>query len=173
MKVEFKNRYERKSLNKESLEFLRTLIPFGILIQDQTLLKSRVRNRNDTGSGILASTILGDLIVRSNWGQLKPCSKDFNNLALLKRDNDRKVKAKEWQGSYYIVYPGWYEFSADMSDHYVFSGLYDEVLKAKNSDEEVTALKRVYTSNNITTYGNIEDIIKNYGLIEFDIFYLS
>lgn len=173
IKVEFPKKGNRPNLSPEQMGFLQGFIPFSLVMNAQLL--SKLSGRIRTVKGILPSVILADMIVRSDWGRLKP-AEEWNNLGMLRKDSVPKIKhkTKKWDGlgkeEPFRVYESWYDFAIDMTDHYAFSGYYDELFAATNSDEQTKLMKKVYKLQNIVTYATLKEIIADYNLTEFDDF---
>ncbi len=153
--------------------FIQGFIPFSLVMQSQ--LMTKIKGRIKSIHGILPSVIMADIIVRSDWGRLKP-AEEWNNLGMLRKDSVPKIKhkTKKWSGTgkeeAFRVYDTWYDFSIDMTDHYAFSGFYDELFAAGNSDEQLKLLEQIHCLQSTTLYGNIYTIQADYGLTDFDIF---
>ena len=173
IRVEFPRRFKRPDLSVEQMGFLQGFAPFSLVLN--SLILTKVQGRIRTQRAILPSVLMADIIVRSNWGQLKP-AEDWNNLGMLKKDSIPKLKhkTKKWDGlgkeEPYRVYESWYEFCIDMSDHYAFSGFYDEMFSIVNSDEQLKCLAEIHGLQSILVYDKIEVLVADYGLTEFDFF---
>jgi len=173
IKIDFPKKFKRPELSPEQMHFIQGFIPFSLVMHSQLLLKIRGRIRSN--KGILPSVIMADIIVRSQWGQLKPAA-EWNNLGMLRKDSIPKIKhkTKKWDGlgkeEPFRIYDTWYDFAIDMTDHYAFSGFYDEIFLVGNSDEQTRHLMQVHRLQNTITYGTLEEIITDFGLTDFDIF---
>jgi len=173
IKIDFPKKFKRPSLTQEQMGFIQGFIPFSLVMHSQLLMK--IRGRIQSPHGIFPSVIMADIIARGNWGQLKPAD-EWNNLGMLRKDSAPKVKhkTKKWDGlgkeEAFRVYDTWYDFSIDMTDHYAFSGYYDELLAASNSDEQLKCLAKIYDLQNIPIYAKIDSTVADYGLTEFDLF---
>lgn len=174
LRTEFPKRFERKHLTEKQLEFLQNLIPFGIVLQQQTYEKSL--GTVPTYNGLYASVAMSDIIVRTNWGT-HPAVIDHtvNNLGLLTKASlpELACQTKKILGKQFRKYISWYEACDELSTYYVYSGLFEKVLIAKNCDEQMDLMKDLYRLQNIETFANIEEIIINYGLVEFDSYYMK
>lgn len=164
MFIDFK-RYKRNSLTQDQKEFLHVLVPFGRMVQDQTKLKALlagIKSKN----GIASSIICSEAIIKSNWNRHKIAEK-YNNLTLLESDEYCGIKGKEFEGKRYRYYDSWLDFSVDLSDYYVFSGLYQEVLLARNLDEQIDLISLINPTND--KYCDMMlSLIESLGLWEFD-----
>jgi hypothetical protein len=119
--------------------------------------------------GISSCIVSADLILKSDWGTSTIAKKE-NNLAHLEKSQYWKGKSREYGGRAYRSYANWADFSVDLSDHYVFSGLYKDVLLAKDLNEQIDLIS--LTEINPKEYGSkIESIIEEFGLWEFDLYY--
>ncbi len=173
IKIDFPKRYRRPELTSEQMGFIQGFIPFSLVMQSQLMMK--IKGRIKSYHGILPSVIMADIIVRSNWGRLKP-AEEWNNLGMLRKDSAPKIKhqTKKWSGTGkeepFRVYDTWYDFSIDMTDHYAFSGFYDEMFAAGNSDEQLKLLEQIHNLQSTITYGKIKEIVSDFGLTDFDIF---
>jgi uncharacterized FlgJ-related protein len=119
--------------------------------------------------GILASIAAAECIIKSEWGALEVAKKE-NNLFLLEKEPNTKGKGFEFNSKIYKIYDNWLEFSTDLSDYYVFSNLYNDVLLARNLDQQLDLLVNVkdYSNEYCVT---IEALIEKYGLWEFDLYF--
>lgn len=159
------NRYKRASLKPEQKEFLHVLVPFGRMVQEQVRTKCRLANIN-TKLGICASLIIADSIIKSEWGQHK-LAKKYNNLSLLIADDLWYGKVRDQDGIKYRTYECWFDYAADLSDLYVFSGDYLSLLVSKNLDDQIDSV--VELNEQIKDYrSKIEELIEDLGLWEFD-----
>lgn len=173
IKIQFPKKFNRPSLSEEQMFFLQGIIPFGLILQGQVHIKTKGRL---VSNSILPSVLIADLAARSDWGRLKPAS-EWNNLGLLRKDTVPKIKHKTKRFNLsgkeeeaFRVYDTWYDFTVDMSDHIAFSGYYDKLLLAKNSDDQLQELELIYKLQNIPIYDNIYRIVADYGLTELDVF---
>jgi flagellum-specific peptidoglycan hydrolase FlgJ len=166
MYIDFK-RYERKSLIESQKEFLRCLISFSRLVQEQTQQKYKLITGKDS-PGIFASIIIAETIIRSDWGVHKIAKKE-NNLYLLEKDFYFKGKGTEFEGKVYKNYDNWLDFFVDLGDYFIFSKLYNNVLEAKNLDAQLDKLLLI-SGYNKELCVKIEEIISELGLYEYDIY---
>lgn len=117
--------------------------------------------------GVCASLVCADAIVKSDWGVHK-IAKKYNNLNLLEADDFWYGKDREHEEKFYRIYECWFDYAADLSDHYVFSGNYLNVLLSKNLDEQIDCLAII--NDGITNYySRIESLLRDLGLFEFDL----
>lgn len=139
------------------------------MIQQQTKDKSCCLLGVKSSLGICASIAIAECILRSEWGE-HIVSRKENNLFLLEKDNFTRGKGIEFEGLTYKTYDNWLEFSIDLSDYYINTKKYDEVLMAKNLDQQLDLLPKVegYCKDYCS---KIEVTIEKYGLWEFDLFY--
>ena len=174
IRKDFRRRFDRPKLPKEKLDFLQSLIPFGLVVQEQTTLKAEAEGILSP-FGIYASVALADMIVRSNWGTV-PAAVEASNLFSFKNDSLPEIRTKTKKlGEDKVKYRNfdtWYEFVNYLTNHYVYSGLYESLLKERSPDRQADLLAEFYSLQNIDTYGNIlEEIIVDFGLVEFDNIY--
>lgn len=142
------------------------LVPFSRMVQEYTKTKCQLAGI-DTAWGICASTVAADAIIKSNWNTHK-ISKKYNNLNLLEADQYWYGKSKEFEGTNYRIYECWFDYAADLSDYYVFSGIFCKVLECYTWDNHLNLLKNI-NCNSTTYYGRMDELIGDLGLWEFDL----
>lgn len=158
-------RYKRPELEAYQKDFLARLVSFARFIQQQTYEKA-ILSRISTPAGVLASIVMADIAVTSNWGEHE-LSKKENNLLLLESGDHWHGKEVEFQNKKFKSYPNWLDFSIDLSDEITFfkRKQYEEVLRTESLESQLIALKNLRTTDHS---GRIEEIIERYGLWEFD-----
>ena len=159
-------RYKRNELTSIQKDFLHVLIPFGRIVQEYTKKKcllAGIRSKD----GVKASLVCADAILKSGWGTHK-MAKKYNNLNLLEANEFWYGKSKDCDGRLFRAYECWFDYAADLSDHYVFSGNYLSVLLSKNLDEQIDSLA-ASNLQSVTECGKIEALIRDLGLFEFDL----
>lgn len=160
------SKYKRNDLTQDQKEFLHVLVPFGRMVQEQIKNKCLFAKIN-TKSGINASVICADAILKSEWGEHK-IAKKYNNLNLLESDDFWYGKEREFENKFYRIYDCWFDYASDLSDHIVFSGKYEQALTAKNLDLQIDAL--TFVNCQIPDYrSKIDLMIGSLGLTEFDL----
>lgn len=89
---------------------------------------------------------------------------------LLEKDEFSKNKGIEYDGKFYKCYDNWLDFTASLTDYYVFTKKYYKVLLARNLDEQLDLLGQLqdYPKEYCDT---IEVMIEKYGLFEFDLYW--
>lgn len=165
MFIDFK-RHKRNDLTQDQKEFLHVLVPFSKVVQEQCKTKARLSGIGDT-NGIYSSIICAEAIIRSNWNTNK-ISEKYNNLMMLEVDEFYWSKGKEYNGKRYKFYDSWLDFAIDLSDYYVFSGLYSEALNEKSLDKQVDIISLINAPSS-DFCGKIESLIESLGLWEFDL----
>jgi len=160
-------RYERGSLPEEKRDFLVRLVSFARLIQATTYDKCEIL-RIDSVMGICSSIVMGDIIIKSNWGTHLAASKE-SNLSLLEKTEYWKGKCIEIEGKGFRCYPSWLDFSLDWTDELTFyeRGKYEDLLGAKNPDAQMDIMSNLQDDPTIYR-GRILELIGRYGLWEFD-----
>lgn len=160
------HKFERVKLSEKQKEFLHVLVPFGRIVQEYTKNKCKLSNINSK-YGIFASIVIADVIIKSDWGTHK-IAKKYNNLNLLEANDFWYGKTKQVDDKEYKTYDCWFDYAADLSDHFVFSGDYLPVLISKNLDDQIDSI--VLLNEQYPTYhSKIELLIESLGLWEFDI----
>lgn len=130
MLISLKNGRER--ISKERLSFLEKLLPLAQRVKEWTFRKS-ILVAHPSPHGLLPSLTMASVLYRSSWGEHPLAQAEFqghysNNLSLLPALRDWTGRSHTFQGSSYKAFRNWREFGIDLSDFYVFSGLYDDLL---------------------------------------------
>lgn len=136
------------------------------MVQEYTKNKCRLANI-DSKSGISASLVCADAIIKSEWNTHK-ISKKYNNLNLLEANDFWYGKDKDHEGRFYRIYECWFDYAADLSDYFVFSGQYSNLLLSKNLDQQIDLLSIINDQPSIYR-SKIEELIADLGLWEFDL----
>lgn len=128
----------------KQIDFLEKIIPRALLIQEYCYYKAEFNNILSP-AGVYPSVLVAEMLIRSDWGRhrvaheeivfetAKGVSKRYsNNLVLLEVGKHWKGKSNIIDGINYRAYRDWQVFAADYSDHLVFSGEFDNLLKEPN-----------------------------------------
>lgn len=167
-------KYGRSKLTEAQQSFLCRLAPAGQLIQDHTLIKSNFM-RVPSPAGILASVVIADILIVSQWGthpvsKKRYLNKAANNLSLLKTSEFWLKHTVSYEKEEYRCYNDWGEYCRDVSDYYVYSGKYGGILGCRDQRQQID--KFSYTREEQAKHKDqMLILIRDLGLDEFDIHY--
>jgi len=142
------------------------IVPLGIFVQEQTIAKAFVTEK-ETVSGIFSSIICAVIILKSNWG-IHPVAQ-HDNLALILSHKFWKKSVFDFDGKKYRAYKNWREFAIEYSDLLAFQNGYEDILKINSRNEQLKALS---IKESGLEYDKMAQIIRDYGLSEFDCYAL-
>ncbi len=162
----------RSLLSIEQRDFFYKVVPYGRLIQDWTISKAEFMDI-PTYAGVKASLIIADILLESGFGT-HPLSREqynnkySNNLALIKADKYWKGKFHTYGRIKYRAYKDWYDFAANYSDYFVFSGKFLKVFQEVDTGNQLYYIS--LTKRNEKVYNEeITKLIYNLNLEEFNI----
>jgi hypothetical protein len=138
------NTYNRGELTKQQKDFLVRVVPLAIKIQEWTKAKANFMNI-PCPRGVLASITISDIILASEWGNHPIAKAEYgtkysNNLVLREPDPFWKGKTHTHGGVKYCAFRDWRDIGIFLSDHYVFSRLYDLPLLCTKEADQIKAL---------------------------------
>lgn len=129
-------------LTDSKKEYLVKVKHFSLLIQQWVIDKADFRNIT-SDFGIFPELIMAEVMIQSDWGD-HPLSQDTytgrysNNLLILKADKSWCGKKNKYKDEEYKAYKTWSSFAVDASDHFVFSGMYDDVILSRNLTQQIS-----------------------------------
>lgn len=176
-------KYRRSSIkgNAHKVAFLQAVVTLGQHVQRMTWHKARnTHPPKKTKTGIKACLVSAICIYRSDWG-LHPVAQPRyfpdnnpewihgNNLCLLEVVNDHWYGMTiEYGGVTYKGFPNWAEFANHLSEVYSWSPYFEHVLDRPFWLEQLELLA-FYQEMPDEFYGNVFEIVRQFGLEEFDL----
>jgi len=170
MRYDLEN-FNRNSLTLEQQIFLCKIIPLAQLIQDWIINKAQFAKK-PSKFGLFPSLVISEIIIQSQWGEHVLSKEEYNNrysnnLCLLESDKFWIGKKHKYQDKVFRAYKDWGNFATDFTDYVVFSGLFDDILKSNNLEDQLIWWGR--TKQDSSSYsGNMELLISFFNLKEFD-----
>jgi len=133
-------------LDLEKSHFLDKIIPFGWLVQDLVIDKSREYKGIINPPGLHPLVFIPEVLYKTNWGEHPLAAatyknKDANNLTLLTVNEFWEGPSIKYEGIEYKLFESYEEFCIHYTDLLVMSD-YDELLEEKDYLRQIELLTR-------------------------------
>jgi hypothetical protein len=146
-------------------EFLTSLLPLALHVEDLTRRKA-IEYKGMTGAvGFNSILFICEVLIASDWGthplaQETYKGKPSNNLLLIRPVALWDGPRSRYEGEDYCMYLSWDEFAVEFSDHIVFSGIYNDLLKEKDFRKQI----EMFCLTSDTSSDSIEEVLNLLGI---------
>lgn len=152
-------------LTKKQQDFLDRVIPLGWHTESLTRRKAVEYKGMTEAVGFSSILFVCEVVLATNWGahplaQETYKGKPSNNLLLIRPVALWDGPRAKHEGEDYCMYFSWEEFAIEFSDHIVFSGLYNDLLKEKDFRKQID----LFCLTSGTSSDSIEEVLQLLGV---------
>lgn len=155
----------KPNLTPKQQEFLSALTSLSWHVEDLTRRKAIEYKGMTEAVGFSSILFICEVIIASEWGnhplaQETYKGKSSNNLLLIRPVALWDGPRARFEGEDYCMYLSWDEFAVEFSDHIVFSGIYNDLLKEKDFRKQI----EMFCLTSDTSSDSIEEVLNLLGI---------